>query len=95
MGKIKLGLDHSQPTYSNSSWFAMLFTAGMGIGLMFFGVAEPVMHFVSPPIGDGETIRAAQQAMQVTFFHWAYMLGQFIPLLVYRLPTLHIDIIYL
>ena len=70
MGKIKLGLDHSQPTYSNSSWFAMLFTAGMGIGLMFFGVAEPVMHYVSPPIGDAETIQAAQQAMQVTFFHW-------------------------
>lgn len=70
MGKIKLGLDHSQPTYSNSSWFAMLFTAGMGIGLMFFGVAEPVMHYVSPPTGDAETIQAAQQAMQVTFFHW-------------------------
>ena len=70
MGKIKLGLDHSQPTYSNGSWFAMLFTAGMGIGLMFFGVAEPVMHYVSPPTGEGETIAAAQQAMRVTFFHW-------------------------
>lgn len=70
MGKIKLGPDHSQPTYSNGSWFAMLFTAGMGIGLMFFGVAEPVMHYVSPPTGEGETIQAAQTAMQVTFFHW-------------------------
>lgn len=72
MGKIKLGPDHSQPSYSNGSWFAMLFTAGMGIGLMFFGVAEPVMHYVSPPIGEGETIQAAQQSMRVTFFHWGF-----------------------
>jgi choline/glycine/proline betaine transport protein len=72
MGKIKLGPDHSQPTYGNGSWFAMLFTAGMGIGLMFFGVAEPVMHYVSPPVGEGETIFAAQQAMRVTFFHWGF-----------------------
>ncbi|QIO08105.1 BCCT family transporter [Acinetobacter lanii] len=70
MGKIKLGKDHSVPTYSKGSWFAMLFTAGMGIGLMFFGVAEPVMHYVSPPQGEGSTIDAAQQAMRVTFFHW-------------------------
>ena len=70
MGKIKLGPDHSQPAYSHASWFAMLFTAGMGIGLMFFGVAEPVMHYVSPPTGDAETIQSAQQAMRVTFFHW-------------------------
>ena len=70
MGKIKLGQDHSLPSYSNTSWFAMLFTAGMGIGLMFFGVAEPVMHYVSPPAGEPETISAAQQAMRVTFFHW-------------------------
>lgn len=72
MGKIKLGPDHSQPNYSNASWFALLFTAGMGIGLMFFGVAEPVMHYVSPPEGAGETIQAAQQSMRVTFFHWGF-----------------------
>ena len=70
MGKIKLGPDHSLPEYSSSSWFAMLFTAGMGIGLMFFGVAEPVMHYVNPPTGDGQTVDAAQQAMRITFFHW-------------------------
>lgn len=69
-GRIKLGPDHSQPEYSNKSWFAMLFTAGMGIGLMFFGVAEPIMHYVSPPTGEAETILAAQKAMQITFFHW-------------------------
>ena len=70
MGKIKLGPDHSQPKYSSTSWFAMLFTAGMGIGLMFFGVAEPVMHYVTPPAGEPETVMAAQQSMRVTFFHW-------------------------
>ncbi len=48
----------------------MLFSAGMGIGLMFLGVAEPVMHFISPPIGDPDTIEAAKQAMKITFFHW-------------------------
>ncbi|CAM5518567.1 BCCT family transporter [Eoetvoesiella caeni] len=69
-GDIKLGPDHSQPDYRDVTWFAMLFSAGMGIGLMFFGVAEPVMHFVSPPVGDGGTIEAAREAMKITFFHW-------------------------
>ena len=69
-GDIKLGPDHSEPDYKNSSWFAMLFSAGMGIGLMFFGVAEPVMHFVAPPVGDPNTIEAAKEAMKLTFFHW-------------------------
>lgn len=69
-GKLKLGPDHSQPDYSYSSWYAMLFTTGMGIGLMFFGVAEPVMHFATPPVGDPATIAAARQAMRITFFHW-------------------------
>ena len=70
IGRIKLGPDHSQPEYNNGSWFAMLFTAGMGIGLMFFGVAEPVMHYVNPPTGDPQSIQSAQQAMRITFFHW-------------------------
>ena len=69
-GLIKLGPDHSEPDYSYLSWFAMLFSAGMGIGLMFFGVAEPVMHYVSPPVGDPETVEAAREAMRITFFHW-------------------------
>nr|CAC9201861.1 Glycine betaine transporter BetP [Escherichia coli] len=50
--------------------FAMLFSAGMGIGLMFFGVAEPVMHYLSPPVGTPETVAAAKEAMRLTFFHW-------------------------
>lgn len=69
-GDIKLGPDHSQPDYRDVTWFAMLFSAGMGIGLMFFGVAEPVMHYIEPPEGDPRTILAAREAMNITFFHW-------------------------
>lgn len=69
-GDIKLGPDHSEPDYRNKSWFAMLFSAGMGIGLMFFGVAEPVMHFINPPVGDPNTVAAAREAMNIKFFHW-------------------------
>ena len=69
-GRIKLGPDHSEPDYSYRSWFAMLFSAGMGIGLMFFGVAEPVMHFTDPPVGDPGTVDAARRAMRITLFHW-------------------------
>src|SRR5690606_14034267 len=70
LGRIRLGPDHSRPDYSYPTWFAMLFAAGMGIGLMFFGVAEPVMHFADPPVGDPGTVAAARQAMRITFFHW-------------------------
>lgn len=70
LGDIKLGLDHDAPAYTNLSWFSMLFSAGMGIGLMFFGVAEPVMHYMSPPMGDAATVAAAKEAMRITFFHW-------------------------
>ena len=71
-GEIKLGPDHAEAEYPLISWFAMLFAAGMGIGLMFFGVAEPVMHFMSPPHGDGGSISAAREAMKLTFFHWGF-----------------------
>lgn len=69
-GDIRLGPDHSEPDYSYISWFAMMFAAGMGIGLMFFGVAEPTMHFLTPPRGESGTVEAASEAMKLTFFHW-------------------------
>ncbi|MCR4941824.1 MAG: BCCT family transporter [Campylobacter sp.] len=69
-GLIKLGSDHSTPKYSNASWFAMLFAAGMGIGIMFFGVAEPVMHYLAPPSAEAGSMEAAKEAMKITFFHW-------------------------
>ncbi len=71
-GDIKLGPDHSKPDFSNTAWFAMLFSAGMGIGLLFFGVGEPLMHYLSPPSGDPQTAQAARQAMHITFFHWGF-----------------------
>ncbi|MCB4823350.1 BCCT family transporter [Roseicella aerolata] len=69
-GQVRLGPNHSEPDFSYGSWFAMLFSAGMGIGLVFFGVAEPIMHFTTPPLGEGGTAEAARAAMRITFFHW-------------------------
>ena len=71
-GEIKLGPEHSEPDYSLVSWVSMLFAAGMGIGLMFFGVAEPVMHFSSPPTADIGSVDAIREAMKITFFHWGF-----------------------
>lgn len=69
-GQTRLGPNHARPDYSFVSWFAMLFSAGIGIGLLFFGVAEPLMHYLAPPDADPRTIEAAKEAMQITFFHW-------------------------
>ena len=69
-GDIRLGPDHAKPDYDLVTWFAMLFSTGMGIGIMFFGVAEPVMHFLEPPTGAGGTVQAAREALELTFFHW-------------------------
>lgn len=71
-GNIKLGPDHAEPQYSFPAWFAMLFSAGYGIALLFFGVAEPVLHYASPPAGAAETVNAAKQAMQIAYFHWGF-----------------------
>src|SRR5690554_4368386 len=71
-GKIKLGPDHAVPQYSFPAWFAMLFSAGYGIALLFFGVAEPVLHYASPPAGSALTVDSAKQAMQIAFFHWGF-----------------------
>lgn len=70
-GSIRLGRDDERPKFSNLSWFAMLFSAGMGIGLVFYGVAEPVSHFGDPPRGvEPESALAADQAFSLTYFHW-------------------------
>lgn len=71
-GRIKLGPDHCEPEYSFTSWFAMLFSAGYGIALLFFGVSEPVLHYAEPPAGAAETIGSAKQAMQIAYFHWGF-----------------------
>ncbi len=70
-GKIKFGKDDAKPEYSFISWFAMLFSAGMGIGLVFWGVAEPINHYLSPAPGvEGATEEAVRFAFQKSFLHW-------------------------
>ncbi len=72
LGRVRLGGPDARPDYSTWSWFAMLFAAGMGIGLMFFGVAEPVDHFLSPPLGVDPADAAAVQRLAIAsaIFHW-------------------------
>lgn len=72
VGSIRIGGDEAKPEFSNTAWFAMLFSAGMGIGIMFWSVAEPISHFTSPPIGEGGTVEAAKDAMGLTFLHWGF-----------------------
>ena len=71
-GKIRVGGKEARPEFSTTAWFAMLFSAGMGIGLMFWSVAEPISHFQTPPLGEPGSIDAAQTAMNVTFMHWGF-----------------------
>jgi len=69
-GKIKLGKPDEKPEFSTISWFAMLFSAGMGVGLVFWGVAEPLNHFVNPLGMEGGTAAAADFALKTSFLHW-------------------------
>ncbi|WP_114779171.1 BCCT family transporter [Botryobacter ruber] len=71
-GGIRLGGKNAKPEFSTSSWFAMLFSAGMGIGLLFWSIAEPINHFQTPPLGEPGTPAAARQAMNFTFLHWGF-----------------------
>ena len=69
-GDIRLGHQTEHPEYSLLSWFGMLFSAGIGIGLLYWGTAEPLYHFMSPLMGQAETVEAAKQAMSISFLHW-------------------------
>lgn len=70
-GSIKLGRDDDEPEFSVLSWFSLLFAAGMGIGLVFYGVSEPLSHYANPRPGvEGSPIQLAQAAMSQTYLHW-------------------------
>jgi glycine betaine transporter len=69
-GHIRLGRKTDKPDFNTASWLAMLFGAGMGIGIVYWSVAEPVTHYTTPPYGEGYTVDAANIAMKYTFFHW-------------------------
>src|SRR5690606_299895 len=73
-GGIRLGADNETPEFSFTSWLAMIFSGGMGVGLVFWGVDEPMVHFNTPPLGIGEprTAEAAQLGMRYAFFHWGF-----------------------
>lgn len=72
-GRVRLGGDDERPEYSNLAWFSMLFAAGIGTILMFWGVAEPISHFANPPMQDvePESVQAATEAMGFTLYHFA------------------------
>lgn len=72
LGDIKLGGDYEKPAYSNLSWFAMLFSCGMGIGLLFWGVSEPIWHYISPLYEEGRSGEALYASMRYSFFHWGF-----------------------
>ncbi|MCK1976953.1 BCCT family transporter [Jeotgalicoccus huakuii] len=69
-GKIRLGRQDEKPQYSYFTWFSFLFTAGMGVGLVFYGVNEPVTHFHNPPSAEPGSIAAQEESMMHTLFHW-------------------------
>ncbi|HMM06350.1 MAG TPA: BCCT family transporter [Clostridiales bacterium] len=71
-GKIKLGKDDDKPEFTNFQWFTMLFGGGMGIGLVFWSVAEPIMDYMSPPSATPETTAAMYESMKTMFFHWGF-----------------------
>lgn len=70
LGAIKLGKPDEEPEFGYFSWFAMLFSCGMGIGLVFWSVAEPAKHIANPLEHPAESIGAAKEAMNITFYHW-------------------------
>jgi len=70
LGRLRIGGADAKPEFGYMSWFAMLFSAGMGIGLLFYGVAEPMFHYVANPLSEPGTIESAKMAMQLTYLHW-------------------------
>ena len=72
-GRLRLGRDDDRPEFRTVSWIAMMFSAGMGIGLMFFAVAEPITHLTAPPAGRPGRARKRppSEAMSLSYFHWA------------------------
>jgi len=69
-GNVVLGDPGTRPEFSSISWYSMLFSAGMGVGILFFGAAEPMSHFLDPPIADPGSVLAARTAVAFSVFHW-------------------------
>ncbi|WP_417443682.1 BCCT family transporter [Joostella sp.] len=71
-GSVVLGPPDQRPEFSNFSWYSMLFSAGMGVGILYYGTAEPMHHFLKPPLEDPGSIQAAKEAISYTAFHWGF-----------------------
>jgi choline/glycine/proline betaine transport protein len=71
-GRIRLSSTNEEPEFGYVTWFAMMFSAGMGIGLVFWSIAEPIKHFINPPLIEPGTITPVDQAIGITFFHWGF-----------------------
>lgn len=69
-GQVRLGDDNDRPEYNTATWIGMLFSASIGISLVFWGIAEPVSYYISPPVGEGYSEQAAKTAMQYVYLHW-------------------------
>jgi glycine betaine transporter len=73
-GRIRLGADDDRPEFSTVSWIAMMFAAGLGLGLLFYGIAEPISHFSAPPLklAEPQSQDASRLALETTYFHWGF-----------------------
>ena len=90
-GSIKLGKDSEKPQYSYFAWFSMLFAAGMGIGLVFWSVSEPLMHYANPPaVIAGSSAESVRFAMKHVFFHWGLQ-----PWAIYVVMSLALSLIHI
>lgn len=69
---IRIGGERSEPEFTTFAWLSMLFNAGIGLVLMFYSVAEPVLHFSNPPYGEAETLKAAKNALNISYLHWGF-----------------------
>ncbi len=93
LGRIKLGRDDEEPEFGLFSWVAMMFGAGIGVGIFFYGPSEPLSHYVTPPPNtvEAETAEAIHQAAAQSNYHWGISRGLPTPWWVQRLPTLLTD----
>lgn len=88
----KIGGEEAEPEFSTMGWFSMLFSAGMGIGILFYGVAEPMFHYAANPITEPGTAESAKAALELTFLHWGdFIHGRFMLWLVLLLHFLDIQ----
>ncbi len=71
-GDVVLGDPDVKPEFSNLAWYSMLFSAGMGVGILFWGGVEPIIHYLANPAGESATTEAARHAMALTMFHWGF-----------------------